>query len=445
MTHARQPIPAATSTDDNGGGELRRRRDSALGRGARLFYAEPLEIVRGEGVHLFDARGRRYVDMYNNVPSVGHGNPVVVEAMRRQQSTLNVHSRYLHEGIVTFAERFCALQSETIQSVVISNSGTEANDVAVRMARAVTGHRGVIVSSANYHGSSELINGFARAAADPAAFPEVRTFPFPDLYRPFEDGIDERELTERYIRALTEAVDSLTRNGIGVAALLVCPILANEGLPDVPTGFWTSAAKVIRAAGGVIIADEVQSGYGRTGRWWGYDVAGLTPDIVVTGKPMGNGLPLAATAASRDIVDCFRQVTRYFNTAAASPLQAAVGMAVLDEIENRDLVANAALLGSKLKNAFASRAGKQDWIGDVRGFGLFIGIDIVRESEGTSPDPQRAAHIVELLKDRGFLTSVAGAYANLIKIRPPLVIADEHVEEFLAAFDDACEVIDAHR
>ena len=440
MFNAQLTMPADVRSD-----ELRLRRDRALGRGARLFYAEPLELVRGEGVYLFDARGRRYVDMYNNVPGVGHGNPRVAEAMYRQQLTLNVHSRYLHEGVVGFAERFCGLQHASIESVVFSNSGTEANDVAVRMARAVTGRRGVIVSDANYHGSSELINGFARAAGDPGAFPEVRTFPFPDLYRPLEDGVDEGELTERYVRALTEAVDGLTRSGVGVAALLVCPIFANEGLPDVPSGFWAAAARIVRAAGGVIIADEVQSGYGRTGTWWGYEVAGITPDVVVTGKPMGNGLPLAATAASREVVECFRQRTRYFNTAAATPLQAAVGSAVLDEIDRLDLLTNAAELGAKLKGELAGRVRRRDWIGDVRGIGLFVGVDIVGGSEDNSPDPVRAARVVDMLKDRGFLTSVAGAYANVVKIRPPLVIAVEHVEEFLEAFDDVCEVIDARR
>ncbi|MFD6517738.1 aspartate aminotransferase family protein [Rhodococcus sp. NPDC060176] len=444
MTHT-DSLSSAEGCHDRIGDGLQRRRDRALGHGARLFYAEPLEIVRGEGVYLFAADGRRYVDMYNNVPSVGHGNPRVVEAMRSQQLTLNVHSRYLHEGIVSFAERFCALHDPSIESVVISNSGTEANDVAVRMARAVTGRRGVIVTNANYHGSSEMINGFTKAIADPAAYPEVRTFQFPDLYRSEGDAVDEEEICDFYIRSLTAAVDSLVRSGVGVAALLVCPILANEGLPDVPVGFWAKAAEIIRAAGGLIIADEVQSGYGRTGTWWGYRVAGLVPDIVVTGKPMGNGLPLAATAASRETVDRFRMMTRYFNTAASTPLQAAVGTAVLDEIEERNLLINASTLGVELKAALRSLAIKYDWIGDVRGVGLFLGLDIVRDAPRKSPDPERARVLVELLKNRGFLTSVAGAYVNMIKIRPPLVIERRHIDEFLAVLSDVCEVVDARR
>ncbi|HSU04573.1 MAG TPA: aminotransferase class III-fold pyridoxal phosphate-dependent enzyme, partial [Acetobacteraceae bacterium] len=321
-------------------GQIIDRRDRVLGAGTPLFYNSPLHIVRGDGVHVYDADGRRYVDMYNNVPCVGHANPHVVEAMARQQSTLNVHSRYLHEGIIEFAERLVGLHCPSIESVVFSCSGTEAVEVALRMARIATGKRGIVCTDATYHGNSEAVSKLTRLAVGQNSIPDVRSFPFPEMFRPLVPGASEAELADAYLARLEAAIRSFQDSGVGFAGLIVCSILANEGLPDIPRGFMERAAAMVRAAGGVVIADEVQAGYCRTGRWWGYEVSGFQPDIVVTGKPMGNGLPLAATAASRALVETFRAATRYFNTFASSPLQAAVGMAVLDVIERDGLREN---------------------------------------------------------------------------------------------------------
>src|SRR5580658_5588655 len=411
------------------------RRNRALGAGTPLFYEHPLHIVRGEGAYLYDAEGRRYVDMYNNVPCVGHANPHVVEAMMRQQATLNVHNRYLHEGVVAFAERLTALhQSPAIESVVFSCSGTEANEVALRMARFATGRRGVVFTDATYHGNSDLVSQLTRTGAAAPKNPELRAIPFPQTYRPLEAGLSGSELADAYLGRLRAAIDGLERDGVGLAALIVCSIFANEGLPDVPARFMARAADMVRAAGGLVIADEVQAGYGRTGGWWGYDVTGFTPDIVVTGKPMGNGLPLAATAASRALVDGFRARTRYFNTFASSPLQAAVGMAVLDVIEGDGLLANVAAVGGALKAALVERQPGWDAIGDVRGHGLFIGVEMVSDLEAKTPDPAMAGEVSDRLKDKGFLTAPAGANGNVVKIRPPLVFSQGDAEAFLEAF-----------
>jgi len=425
-------------TDDT----LLARRERALGAGAPLFYQTPLHIVRGEGVHLFDADGRRYVDMYNNVPCVGHAHPAVVEAMARQQATLNVHSRYLHEGVVAFAERLTALHGSTIESVVFSCSGTEANEVALRMARIATGKRGVVCTNATYHGSSELLEGLTHVGGRIPESAEVAAFPFPELYRPLAPGLSEAELVEAHLGRLAAAIGRLEASGAGLAALIVCPIFANEGLPDAPRGFMAGAAEVVRAAGGLVIADEVQAGYGRTGRWWGYEGAGFTPDIVVTGKPMGAGLPLAATAASRALVEGFRARTRYFNTFASSPLQAAVGMAVLDVIEREGLVENAGAVGAALKSALLERKDSHAAIGDIRGQGLFIGIEMVSDRQAKTPDRDRAVDVVNRLKDKGFLTSNAGAFGNVVKIRPPLVFSHANARDFLAAFDETLAQLD---
>jgi 4-aminobutyrate aminotransferase-like enzyme len=415
--------------------DLLARRNAALGAGAPLFYEVPLHIVRGDDVYLYDNDGRRYVDMYNNVPCVGHANPRVVEAMARQQATLNVHSRYLHEGVVEFAERLAALHGPQIESVILSCSGTEANEVALRMARFATGKRGIICTNATYHGNSELVGSLTRLNQQPATNPAVRSIPFPEKYRPIAGNLSESALCDAYLDRLGKAIDQLNEAGQGVAALIICSIFANEGLPDVPTGFMPRAAAMVREAGGLVIADEVQAGYARTGNWWGYEVTGFTPDIVVTGKPMGNGLPLAATAASRALVETFRAKTRYFNTFASSPLQAAVGMAVLDEIENRDLRANVAAVGGALKASLSQRKGASAAIGDVRGHGLFIGVELVQPADG-SPDVDLAKRVINRLKDKGFLTSNAGAYANVVKIRPPLTFSHANAADFLVAWDE---------
>ena len=421
---------------------LAARRDRAFGAGAPLFYNTPLHIVRGEGVELFDPEGRRYVDMYNNVPCVGHANSHVAEAMARQQSTLNVHSRYLHEGIVAFAERLTALHGPEIESVIFSCSGTEANEVALRMARMATGKSGIVCTNATYHGNSEAVGKMTRIGTGQNAVGDVRAIPFPEMLRPLVPGAGEDELREAYLDRLRQAIRGLEEDGTGFAGLIVCSIFANEGLPDVPSGFMARAAEIVREAGGLVIADEVQAGYCRSGQWWGYDVLGFKPDIVVTGKPMGNGLPLAATAASRTLVEGFRAATRYFNTFASSPLQAAVGMAVIDVIERESLAANVTTVGAFLKSALAERKGRFASIVDVRGHGLFIGVEITRTDAAREPDMDKAVDIINRLKDRGFLTSNAGAYRNVVKIRPPLVFKQSHAEEFLVAFDATMADVD---
>jgi 4-aminobutyrate aminotransferase-like enzyme len=421
---------------------LAARRDRALGAGAPLFYDKPLHIVRGEGVYLYDPEGRRYLDMYNNVPCVGHANPLVVEAMSRQQATLNVHSRYLHEGIVALAERIAALHGPAIESVIFSCSGTEANEVALRIVRGQTGKAGIVCTNHTYHGNSEAVGKMTRIGDGRNTGGDVRAIPFPEKFRPLVPGASEADLCAAYLERLSNAIRSLEEDGTGFAGLIICPIFANEGLPDVPQGFMKRAAEIVRAAGGYVIADEVQAGYCRTGRWWGYEGMGFAPDIVVTGKPMGNGLPLAATAASKALVDGFRARTRYFNTFASSPLQAAVGMAVIDVIERDRLGDNVARVGSNLKAALAERKKGCAVIGDVRGHGLFIGVEMVKDDGKLTPDSDRAIEVVNKLKDRGFLTSNAGAFRNVVKIRPPLVFRQQHADEFLTAFDATIADID---
>ena len=415
------------------------RRNRLLGMGAPIFYERPVNIVRGEGVWLYDDEGRRYVDMYNNVPCVGHCHPHVVEAMHSQAQTLNVHSRYLNEGVLDYAERLANLHADPLTSVVFTCTGTEANEVALGIARAATGGQGFICSDAAYHGNSAEVGKFTRVGqqGDEERADEISAFPFPQRLRPLRDGVSDEELTELYLSEIESAIDSLRADGIGLAGLLVCSIFANEGLPTIPEGFMPQAAALVRAAGGLVIADEVQAGFCRTGNWWGYEATGFVPDIVTMGKPMGNGLPVAAAAASSELVDNFRRHKRYFNTFAASPLQAAAGMAVIDVIENEELASNVDRVGVYLRNELSKYQDSCEQLADVRGHGLFIGMEWVRDRESMAPDAEGATAVVNALRDRGFLIGSAGPMGNILKIRPPLVFGREHADLFLTAFEES--------
>lgn len=407
---------------------LLERRNRTLGTGAPLFYKDAVHIVRGEGVTLFDADGRRYVDMYNNVPCVGHCHPHVVEAITRQAATLNVHSRYLHEGILEYAERLAGHHHAGLDCVVFECTGTEANEVALMMARLATGGRGIVCTDAAYHGNSAEVRKLTRPKSNDG---EVRAIPFPETYR-FARSEDP---TAWHLDRLRAVIASFEEDGIPFAGMLACPILANEGLPNIPPGFMAAAAAIVRKAGGLFIADEVQAGLCRTGRWWGYETMDFEPDIAVMGKPIGAGMPLAAVAASRGLVETFRRGTGYFNTFASSPLQAAAGNAVLDVIERDNLRANVSAVGATMRARLCELQGSCEPMGDVRGHGLFIGIEWVKDRIANEPDRAGAVAVVNALRDKGFLIGNAGAFGNVVKIRPPLVFSADNAAAFLAAFE----------
>lgn len=414
--------------------ELIARRERALGKGAPLFYREPLNIVRGEGVYLFDESGNRYIDMYNNVPCVGHANRHVVEAMARQAGILNVHSRYLHESIVRYAERLAAHHDESLTTTVFTCTGTEASEVAMMMARFTTGGRGIICTNAAYHGNSQEVRKLTHTPIE--AKGEVRSIPFPQTYRPIKEGVTEAELTELYLGEVRRAIDGFAEDGIPLAGMMVCSILANEGLPDIPPGFMPRAAEMVRQAGGLFIADEVQAGLCRSGRWWGYEVTDFVPDIATMGKPLGNGFPLAAAIARQELVDQFRSSARYFNTFASCPVQAEVGMAVLDVLEGERLCDKAAAVGRHLREQLSSFCQQFEAVADVRGHGLFTGVEWVSDRAARTPDRKGAAEAANRLKDNGFLVVNMGALGNVLKIRPPLVFTRQHADLFLDAFGE---------
>ena len=413
--------------------ELLDRHHLVMGDHAPLFYEEPLTLCSGDGVWLKDLNGDCYLDLYNNVPCVGHANPRVVENLADQAATLNIHSRYLHEGVVTYVERLVGLHHDGIESAILGCSGTESTEMALTLARTVTGRQGIICTDATYHGNSSLVG---RLSGLPVGVERsgVKSISTPQLFRPIAEGLSDAELLQKHLDQLEATINSFADQG-GFAGMMLCSILANEGLPDPPEGWFVEATAMVKAAGGLIIADEVQAGFGRSGSWWGYEVSDFTPDVVCMGKPMGNGFPVSAMAASHEMVSKFRETHRYFNTFASSPLQAAAGSAVLDEIIENGLVQQVTDVGAGLKTALTDLQAEHPQIGDVRGSGLFIGIDWVAPGT-TDPDVSGAQRMVESLKSRLILLGKAGQHGNVLKIRPPLVFQDEHAELFLEAFKD---------
>ena len=413
--------------------ELLDRHHRVMGDHAPLFYEEPLTLQSGNGVWLENLNGDRYLDLYNNVPCVGHANPRVVANLSEQAATLNVHSRYLHDGVVNYVERLVGLHHDGIQSAILGCSGTEATEMALTLARTVTGKRGIICTDATYHGNSSLVG---RLSGLPVGVERngVKSISTPQLFRPFHAGLSEAELLQKHLDQLEATIVSFADSG-GFAGMMLCSILANEGLPNPPAGWFAEATAMVADAGGLVIADEVQAGFARSGSWWGYEVSDFIPDVVCMGKPMGNGFPLSAMAASHEMVTKFRETHRYFNTFASSPLQAAAGSAVIDEIVERGLVGQVAEVGSRLKTALTELQPQHPQMGDVRGSGLFIGIDWV-EPGTNNPDIGGAQRMVEALKSRFVLLGKAGQHGNVLKIRPPLVFENEHAELFLDAFRD---------
>ena len=414
--------------------ELLDRHHRSMGHDAPLFYEEPIELVRGDGVWLEAADGRRYLDLYNNVPCVGHANPRVAAAIAEQAATLQVHSRYLHANVVDYTERLVSLHHDGIESVVLACSGSEATEMALTMARTLTGNHGLICTNATYHGNTSLVS---KLTALPVGKERdgVRSISTPQIYRPLAEGLTEAELGQLHLDELAATIAQFEADGVGFAGLMLCSILANEGLPNVPQGWFVEATQMVRDAGGLVIADEVQAGFARSGNWWGYDTSGFVPYIVCMGKPMGNGLPVSGVAASNEMITTFRRKHRYFNTFAASPVQAAAGMAVIDEITDRGLVASVETIGSGLQTSLKNLQADEPRMGDVRGYGLFVGIDWVLPGT-TTPDVAGAAAMVEALKAKDMLLGKAGRHGNVLKVRPPLVFEQSHADLFLAAFTE---------
>jgi 4-aminobutyrate aminotransferase-like enzyme/Ser/Thr protein kinase RdoA (MazF antagonist) len=416
----------------SGTGALLERRRRALPR-SPLFYQHPVHLVRGEGVWLFDPDDRRYLDCYNNVPVVGHGHPRVVRAVAEQQRLLATHSRYLHEAIVELAERLKATLPPALDAVLVVNSGSEANDLAWRIARATTGRSGAVVSAYAYHGLTEATHALSPEEWAKGEQPaHVATVPAPDGYRgPYrreEDG-----WAERYAARIDDAAEALGKHGF--AALYIDPAFTADGILLPPPAYLAEAARRARALGGVLVADEVQAGHGRYGTGlWSFQPSGIEPDMVVMGKPMGNGFPVAALVVRSQLLAAVPEEVELFSTFGGNPVACAAALAVLDVIEDEGLVANAAETGSYLRQGLEALAGRHPVIGDVRGEGLLLGVELVDEER--VPAAGRAGRVTEAMRERGILISTTGPAGNVLKIRPPLVFQREHADLLLQTLDE---------
>lgn len=410
--------PATTDALDPRTADLVRRRTRALGPAYRLFYREPLEFVRGERAHLFDADGADYLDAYNNVPSVGHAHPRVAAAIAEQTARLTTHTRYLDAATVAYAERLLATFPGALGDghVMFTCTGSEANDLALRVAKAAAGGEGVIVSANAYHGVTTETAAISPSLGGPDSLaPWARAVPAPG--------------GESMADAVRGALADLAAAGIRPAALIVDTVFASDGVhPDV-TGL-AEAVAAVRAAGGVFIADEVQPGFGRLGAGlWGFARHGLEPDLVTLGKPMGNGYPVAAMVGRADLIAAFAERGRYFNTFGGNPVAIAAAQATLDVVHDEGLIAHAAAVGDALLAGLGQLAADDERIGGIRGAGLFIGVDLV--DEDGRPDEALALDVVNGLRARRVLVAASGAANHTLKIRPPLVFDASDADRLL--------------
>ncbi|MGE5278237.1 MAG: aminotransferase class III-fold pyridoxal phosphate-dependent enzyme [Acidobacteriota bacterium] len=422
--------------DSEGLAGRRRRR---LGPSLSLSYRAPLEIVRGSGSFLYDREGRAYLDVVNNVAHVGHAHPRVVAAGARQMAVLNTNTRYLHESILRYAERLCATLPEPLSVCFFVCSGSEANELALRMARAHTEGRDVVVVEGAYHGNTAaLIDASPYKFDGPGgegAPAHVHKVPMPDDYRGLYRWGDA-EPGERFAAHVAEAVEAARARGGKPAAFLCESLLSCGGQIVLPPGYLAAAYRHARAAGAVCIADEVQVGFGRVGtHFWGFETQGVVPDIVTMGKPIGNGHPMGAVATTPEIAASFANGMEYFNTFGGNPVSCEIGLAVLDVIRDERLQERALAVGARFLAGLEELRRRHAIVGDARGMGLFLGIELVRDRDTREPAAEEATYVVERMKDHGILLSTDGPLHNVIKMKPPLVFSEADADRVVEAYD----------
>ena len=418
-------------------------RRAILGPSLSLSYANPVHVVRGVGAYLYDDTGRRFLDTVNNVPHVGHGNPRVAEAIARQSRVLNTNTRYLHGEIVALADELLARFPAPLEVVFPVCSGSEANELALRMARCHTGNDGVVCLEGGYHGNTGGLVEIShyKFAGPGGAGPSDRVVAaaMPDVYRGrFRrgEGASDEVLGALYAGEVADAAQVLADRGHGVAAFIAEPILSCGGQIEPPPAYLADAYRHIREAGGVCVADEVQVGFGRVGdAFWGFQLQGVVPDIVTLGKPMGNGHPVAAVVTTREIADSFANGMEYFSTFGGNPVSCAAARAVLAEIAERGLVAHARDMGTRLLGGLGELAARHPPVGDVRGRGLFLGVEIVRDRETREPFPEACTYIVNRAREMGVLLSADGPDHNVLKVKPPMVFSEDDAAWLVETLD----------
>ncbi|MDH5373631.1 MAG: aminotransferase class III-fold pyridoxal phosphate-dependent enzyme, partial [Acidimicrobiia bacterium] len=390
------------------------RRRRRLGSGMRLSYNQPLHAVAGDGVWLIDAAGVRHLDAYNNVPHVGHSHPTITAAIAHQSATLNTNTRYLVDGVLDYADRLAGLFPDDLSVVMFANSGSEANDLAWRIARTVTGHDGMIITRHAYHGATNLTIATSPEEIGLENLESwVATVPAPDPRLPSGNHLEQ-------------ALSQLSTANHRPAAFACDTVFSSDGIFEPVAGYFSSMASQIRAAGGLFIADEVQAGFGRVGEClWGFAADDFAPDIVTIGKPMGNGHPIAAIVTTPAIADAFIEKGYYFSTFAGNPVSTAAAMAVLDVMEEEGLPAKAHRVGSYLRGQLQDLAQGHPSISEVRGPGMFIGVELAIDGR---PDPEGATRVANEMRNRRVLIGRTGIHGNVLKIRPPLAFDESHAD-----------------
>lgn len=404
---------------------LRSWRTRHLGRNLSLSYREPLQIVRGWKQYLFDADGREYLDAYNNVPHVGHSHPRVVAAVARQMAVLNTNTRYLHDIILRYSERLTATLPAPLSVCYFVNSGSEANELALRLARAYIGSRDVIVSDGAYHGNTQTlidVSPYKHAGPGGSGRPSwVQVVPVPDTYRN-PRAVDAAQI----FPTLDKPAAFLIESGLSAGGQIIPP-----------PGYLRHAFDAVRKAGGVCIVDEVQIGFGRVGsHFWAFELGDVVPDIVVMGKPIANGHPVGAVVTTPAIASAFDNGMEYFNTFGGNPVSMAAALEVLDIVAEEQLQSNALRAGNALLDGLRQLMSRHEVIGDVRGAGLFVGVELVRDRETREPAGEEATAVVNALKERGILTGTEGPFHNVVKIKPPLVFTEANAARLVETLDD---------
>jgi 4-aminobutyrate aminotransferase-like enzyme len=416
------------------------RRHRLMGAGAELFYEKPLHLVRGAGVWLYDPQGRAYLDVYNNVPHVGHAHPAVVAAIQRQTAILATHTRYLHENVLEYAERLTARLPARLNACIFVNSGSEANDVAWRMARMATDHQGAVVMQDAYHGITDAAAALTDGVRRPHD-PRVVTIAPPPVGLRAGDEMDPRTLAEA-VQDTDRAIARLAERGIAPAAFFIDTAITSSGIFDPPAAWAAAVTSRIRAAGGLVVADEVQYGLGRSGsHFWGFERRGLEPDIVTLGKPVGNGYPMGVVVADRALIEAFQAKFGFFSTFGGNAVAAAAGLAVLKVLDGEELMANALATGAYLREQLEAVAARHDCLGRVRGTGLLLGLDVLGP-DASAAKLRNKLIVNALASEFRILIGYEGPDANILKLRPPMPFRREHADLLVQAIGAAAAAID---
>ncbi|SDX78627.1 4-aminobutyrate aminotransferase [Ruegeria halocynthiae] len=430
--------PANTENLDPRARAFVERRARLLGPAYRLFYSNPVEFSRANGVFLYDSDGNEYLDAYNNVVSVGHCHPHVNAAIAKQMEVMCTHTRYMQDGILDFAETLLDTFETEIGHVMFTCTGSEANDLALRMAKHHTGNQGIIVTSEAYHGNSELTAGFSPSMGENSPLGTwVRLVPAPDTYR-----VETQNMGEWLAARVSEQIHDLHRRGQGLAAFVADSLFTSDGIFPQDPGVLKPALDLVRDAGGLFVADEVQCGFARTGtHMWGYQHHDVVPDIVSLGKPMGNGYPVAGIAVRPEVAERFGHDTRYFNTFGGNTVAMAAAKATLEVIQDENLQENCDHVGRIMLDGLRDIATRHESIGDVRGTGLYMGVEMVQDRATKTPDSRSALSLVNELREQRILISATSFNANVLKIRPHLTFDKGHADRFLTGFEKALKAV----